>query len=233
MEISIIYQKKIHINTNVNTNFDIELVWENLPDGNYGTSELDGSSGYFISLFISEYSDSNYENFLKSTESHHLVSSWTVGAICFLGGEKVETDQGKIRFDKLTLKNTINNKKIKKITKVTNSDNSIIFIHKHALGKNIPNRNTYVGRNHGIYIDNQTIKKLGLYYQTHPIIPQIEGKKLVRARNLVNIKNVFEIKRRYDTLYNILLEEASTMIVNGMLCETLNPNDTMVKKLVL
>ena len=89
-----------------------------------------------------------------------------------------------------------------------------------------------MGKNHGIYIDDKIIQKLGLQYQTHPLIPEIKGKKLVRGRNLINTKNVIEIKRTKDILYNILLEEASTMIVNGMLCETLNPNDDMVKKLL-
>ena len=132
------------------------------------------------------------------------------GVICFLGDTKVKTDQGIVKFNRLTTRNTLYKKKIKKITRVINADDNMIFIKKHALGKRIPNKNTYISRNHGIIIDG----------------------KFVRARTLVNGKTIQEHKREKDKLYNILMDEHLVMYVNNMPCETLNPNDPMVKDII-
>ena len=39
-------------------------------------------------------------------------------------------------------------------------------------------------------------------------------------------------RNKKDLLYNVLLEEEGKMIVNGILCETLNPHDSLVKKFI-
>ena len=154
-------------------------------------------------------------NFM-STESHVYIiigsaESGTDGStICFLGDTKVKTDQGLIRFDKLTLGNTVNNYKIRYITKVKNADDHMIFIKKHALGENIPNEDTYISRNHGIIMDNH----------------------LVRAKLLVNGTTIIKAYRDADVIYNILTEEHTIIYVNNMPCETLNPKDPKVKKYI-
>ena len=137
--------------------------------------------------------------------------SAATGAACFLGPTKVKTDQGLIAFNQLTKYNTISNLKIKKVTKMYNSDDNLIFIKKHAFGKNIPNKNTYIGRNHGIYIDG----------------------KLVRARDLINKNSVQQhVRRVNDMIYNVLLEKYSIMYINNMPCETLNENDPAMLKYI-
>jgi surface protein len=152
---------------------------------------------------------------------------------CFLGSTKVQTNQGKIRFDELTTENTINGQKIKQVTKVINSDDNMIFIRKHAFAKKVPSQNTYISRNHGVYLDDKFIQEKDLEPQVHELIYHIAGKNLVRARNLIKMKAVTEVKRRKkDTIYNVLLETHSTMIVNNIQCETLNPNDPMVQKYI-
>ena len=142
-----------------------------------------------------------------------------LGDICFLGDTKVDTDQGKIRFDKLTTKNTINGNKIKQIIRVINADDNMIFIKKHSLGYNIPNQNTYISRNHGIILQDVHAIKNNLI-------------NLVRARELINNQTITEIMRKNDLLYNVLLEKYSYMIINNMMCETLNPNDPKSKKYI-
>ena len=137
-------------------------------------------------------------------------SSTNGSSICFLGDTKVKTDQGLIRFDTLTLDNTINNYKIKRITKVKNADDHMIFIEKAALGENIPNKDTYISRNHGIIVGNH----------------------LVRAKTLVNGNTIKKAYRKRDIIYNILTEVYTIIYVNNMPCETLNPADSMVKKYV-
>ena len=129
-------------------------------------------------------------------------------AICFLGDTKVKTDQGYITFKTLSTKHTISNHSIKKVVCVKNSDSTMVFIRKHALGKNIPNKNTYISRNHGIYINGQ----------------------LVRARNLVNGTTVQEHSRKRELIYNVLLDTYMSINVNNMSCESLNHKDAMVHK---
>uniref|UniRef100_A0A6C0B485 Hedgehog/Intein (Hint) domain-containing protein n=1 Tax=viral metagenome TaxID=1070528 RepID=A0A6C0B485_9ZZZZ len=166
-------------------------------------------------------------------EQEITVEAWNVAGICFLGDTKVETDQGKIRFDMLSTYNTINGLKIKQVVKVINSDDNLIFINKHAFGKKVPSKNTYIGRNHGVYLDDSFIQEKDLEPHVHELIYHIAGKNLVRARNLIKMGGVTEVKRgKKDTLYNVLLETHSTMIVNNIPCETLNPNDPMTHKFI-
>jgi len=175
-----------------------------------------------------------YEGVLTDSAVETLYESYIgTGNICFLGSEKVETDQGKIRFDKLTTDNTIFDKTIKKIVRVINSDTSLIFIPKHAFGKKIPNKNTYISRNHGIYLDKKFIETNELEPQIHPLILDIAGKNIVRAINLIKLNSIIEVPRiKRDLLYNVMLEEEGKMTVNGILCETLNPHDALSKKFI-
>ena len=139
-----------------------------------------------------------------------VESGATGDSICFLGDTKVKTDQGLIRFDRLTLGNTINNYKIKRITKVKNSDDHMIFIERNALGENIPNKDTYISRNHGIIVGNH----------------------LVRAKTLVNGNTIKKAYRKRDIIYNVLTEVYTIIYVNNMPCETLNHADNMVQKYI-
>ena len=168
----------------------------------------------FSVCLIDQFLNSEFSNYIPCVET---------GNICFLGNEKVQTDQGKIRFDKLTTANTIFNKKIKKITRVINSEDSIICINKHALGKKNPTKNTYISRNHGIYLDSSFVETHNLVQETEPLNYSVPGKCMVRARNLLKLPNVSEIFRKKDPLYNVLQAKHGKMIVNGLVCETLHP----------
>tara|TARA_B110000971_G_C19866702_1_gene434184 strand:+ start:401 stop:892 length:492 start_codon:yes stop_codon:yes gene_type:complete len=134
-----------------------------------------------------------------------------VAATCFLGDTKVKTDQGSVAFQNLTTNHSIGGKRIRKVLKVRNSDDNLIFIRKHSLGKGIPNKNTYIGRNHGIYLPDGSF---------------------IRARNLITNKGIAEHSRNPDLIYNVLLDTYSKMNVNGMTCETLNINDPDVRRLL-
>jgi hypothetical protein len=175
-----------------------------------------------------------YEGILTDSAVETLYENYIgYGNICFLGSEKVETDQGKIRFNELTIENTIFGKKIKKITKVYNYDSSLIFIHKNALGKKIPSVNTYISRNHGVYLDKKFIDTNKLEFQLHPSILDIDRKYIVRARNLIKMKSIIEVHRsKRDLLYNVILEEEGKMVVNGIICETLSPASPFAKRSV-
>ena len=109
----------------------------------------------------------------------------------------------------------------------------MIFIRKHSLGKKIPTKNTLVSINHGIYIDNKIIDKYNINPVRHAYICNIPSKSMVRARDLVKVKNITRVKRnKPDIIYNILLEKNGVMLLNGLISETLNPRDAMVKKYI-
>jgi len=133
------------------------------------------------------------------------------GATCFLGNTKVKTDQGSVAFKNLTTNHSIGGKRIKKVLKVRNSDDNMVFIRKHSLGEGVPNKNTYIGRNHGIFLPDGSF---------------------IRARNLITNKGIAEHSRNPDLIYNVLLDTYGKMNVNGMTCETLNINDPYVRRLL-
>jgi len=138
--------------------------------------------------------------------------SWStcseLGIPCFLEGTPVLTDQGEIPIEQLTSKNTIDDQKVVKVTKTMNKDNYMILIKKDALSQNVPSQDTYISKNHGIYIDD----------------------KLVYAKNLLLLKNlsitIMEIGHTY--IYNVLLPTHSKMSVNNMTVETLDPSNPVV-----
>lgn len=122
--------------------------------------------------------------------------------ICFPGTSLIETDQGEIMIKNITTKNTIQGLPVKKILKTINKDGSLIKIKQNAFGHNIPNKDTYISRNHGIYV---------------------KPKQFTRARNLVDNDMIVEVKSDEKYIYNILLSKYAWMYVNDICCETLNP----------
>jgi hypothetical protein len=131
------------------------------------------------------------------------VSFSLAGGICFLGNTLVNTDQGKVKFNELTTKNTINKHQINKVVSVMNKDNTMVLVKKDSLGDSVPNKDTYISNNHKILID-------GNYFE---------------AKNIVNNFNIYTKNMPRKRLYNVLLDHHGTMIVNNMVVETLDPNN--------
>jgi hypothetical protein len=52
---------------------------------------------------------------------------------------------------------------------------------------------------------------------------------LIRALDLVNHDTIHTQPYQGEYLYNILLEEPSTMNIHGLVCETLNPHSNIAK----
>jgi hypothetical protein len=78
---------------------------------------------------------------------------------------------------------------------------------KNALG-NIPTEKTIMSKDHRI-----------LY-----------GGKMVPAINFIgHFKNVKKVKYTGEILYNVVLENYDVMNINGMLCETLHPENDVAK----
>jgi hypothetical protein len=130
--------------------------------------------------------------------------------ICFKEDTFIQTDQGKIPIQKIDCKyHTINNEKIIAITRTIPLSPFLICIEKDALGENQPTQNTIMSKEHKLLVNGRMIKaslllnKVGRVYK----VPCSDNKPL----------------------YNVLMENYRGVNVNGLICETLNPNNMVAK----
>jgi hypothetical protein len=132
-----------------------------------------------------------------------------ISNICFPAGTPVVTNQGKISIEKLQpYVHTIRNKTIVGITQTITEDKNLVCFEKDALGPNIPSEKTIISKNHGIFYKG----------------------KMIKAKNFVGeFENVYKVKYSGEVLYNVLMEEHDKMMVNNLICETLNPENSMAK----
>jgi hypothetical protein len=139
-----------------------------------------------------------------------LWNGLAVADICFLGDTVINTDQGKLKIkDVKAGKHTINNNKIKHVTQTRLSrQNTLMLFKKNALAPGVPDRNTYVTKDHKIMYNNKMVS--AQYFE------------------LWN-PNVKQVKYKMHTLYNIALEGKGTMIANNMQTETLDPSNKLYK----
>ena len=130
-----------------------------------------------------------------------------------LDNAQVFTDSGLIDINKIDSNiHTIDNNKIIGLTKTVSLDKFLICFEKDSIDKNIPNKRTIVS------------KKQKIYY----------NEKFIEAINLINNQNIIKINY-YDNkiLYNILMENYNTMIVNNMVVDTLHPNNIVAQLYLL
>lgn len=133
----------------------------------------------------------------------------TILPICFPTGTPVLTNKGDVAIEKLNPDiHTIHGKRIVAITETIPTFKYIIRIEKDALEKNIPSKKTEISRDHKIFYKG----------------------KMIRSEDLVdNYDGVYRIKYHGETLYNVLMENHDTMIINNVICETLHPDNIMAK----
>ena len=132
-----------------------------------------------------------------------------VAPICFPAGTPVTTNQGLVAIEKLNPDiHTIRNKRIVAITQTRPLFTHIVSIEKDALGKNVPSATTQISKEHSIFYKG----------------------KMMRAVDLVGVcDGVVEISYNGETLYNVLMEKHSHMMINNLVCETLHPDNIMAK----
>lgn len=95
---------------------------------------------------------------------------------------------------------TINDKEIKCVTSVYNSDGMVVKIEKDCLGENKPSNTMYMQKDHKLMISPFEFSAL-----------------------LTSGKIQFESSSSDELLYNVLLENHETMMVENIQVETLNP----------
>ena len=129
--------------------------------------------------------------------------------ICFPRGTRVTTDQGNIAIEQLNPDiHTIRGKSIVAITQTRPIFEYIISIDKDALGKNIPSVKTEISKEHKVFYKGE----------------------MVKAKDLVELcSGVKKIPYNGETLYNVLMEKHDKMMINNLICETLDPDNIMAK----
>ena len=138
-----------------------------------------------------------------------ITSSLMVSNICFPAGTPITTDQGEIAIEKINPDiHTIRNKKIVDITKTVSTSDFLVCFEKHSLDNNIPSRKTVMTKDHEIFFKG----------------------KMMRAIDFMDkYENVHKVKYSGEPLYNVLLENHDKMMVNNLICETLNPENPIAK----
>ena len=127
--------------------------------------------------------------------------------ICFSEGSIVSTDQGDVEIQHIDITyHTIRNNRIIALTETQSMEDYLVKIKRNALG-NIPRQDTETTGNHMIF----------------------NGMNMVQAKTLINGDTIEKIAYRGLPLYNILLETHDVMLVNGLVCETLNPENPIAK----
>jgi hypothetical protein len=226
------------ISVSINSNGDILAVGAYYNDGNGSNSghvrvykfldnswnkiadDIDGEAiNDYSGRSVSLSSDGNtvaiggYHNDENGSNSGHTrifkifdYSYLPISNICFPSETPIKTDQGIINIDKINCNiHTIRGNSIKTITKTITQDKYLVCIEKDALAKNIPSQKTLISKNHKIFYSGKMITALNL-------LTQINDNKII-----------YKVKYDGSPLYNVLLKKHDKMIVNNLICETLDP----------
>ncbi len=141
------------------------------------------------------------------TISSNIASPYS--NICFPAKTPIRTDSGLVNIEEIdTNIHTIRNKKIVEITKTITRDKHLICFEKDSLGNNIPSQKTIITKNHKLFYKGGMIK----------------------AKDFINkFENVYQIKYNGEILYNVLMEDYYKMVVNNLICETLDPKNPIAQ----
>ena len=126
--------------------------------------------------------------------------------ICFTEGTPILTDQGIFPIETLTTQ-TLGSKPIIRITKTLGTEEQLVCFEKDSLGKDHPSQKTVMTQKHRLEKDGN----------------------MVKAIECVNGESIHLEWYMGEYLYNVLLDEPSFMTVNGLICETLDPENDVAK----
>jgi hypothetical protein len=152
-----------------------------------------------------------YDTYNANQRWIQMLDAYMLAPLCFPIGTPVETDQGTIDIHMIDPRiHTLNGgQKIVVVTRTVNVDPDLVKIEKGSLGNGIPTIDTVISNNHQIMVQGKGTRARELV-GTYPGITKIPG----------NQDGIF---------YNVLMENYSSMVVNGMLVETVYPEDAVAQ----
>lgn len=181
---------------------------------NFTSSELQNTLNLtypYFNIFVDAsenvlWQESNIANTFIVIEPYVLP----ISNICFPEKTPILTDHGPINIEFIdTNIHTINKKKICAITKTILNDTTLVCFRKNSIAENYPTHKTTMTKEHKIYYKGR------MFCAFEFLNKQFDG--------------VYLVKYNGEILYNVLLETHNKMIVNGLLCETLNPTNIIAK----
>jgi hypothetical protein len=135
--------------------------------------------------------------------------------ICFPAGTPILTDQGNIPIEKINPKvHTIRNKKIEGIVRTKLMDESLGCFEKNSLGPNVPCERTIMSGNHKVVVNGEM--KM--------------AREILKTRHMgfgAKTHSINAVKYDGQSMYNVLMEDYNVILVNNMVCETLDPVNKM------
>jgi hypothetical protein len=154
-----------------------------------------------INVYVTRFT---YDRLQFSLFPHYVKfhTGVPVSNICFVAGTLVKIDQGIFPIETLTRKHTLRGQPIT-LTKTKHDDPYLVKIQAYAFDQ-FPTQDTYMSMNHRVYFNNR-----------------------VKARDLVNGDTVTLVDYHGEPLYNVLVKAHTSMLVHGMLVETLDPTSTI------
>jgi len=135
--------------------------------------------------------------------------------ICFPAGTPILTDQGNIPIEKINPKvHTIRNKKIEGIVRTKLMDEYLVCFEKNSLGPNVPCERTIMSGNHKVVVSGQ-MKMAREFLKPRPFGSRTHS------------TSIYAVRYNGQPMYNVLMEDYNAMLVNNMVCETLDPANKM------
>ncbi len=130
--------------------------------------------------------------------------------ICLPAGTPILTDQGIVPIDKIDKdKHTINHKRIVAITTTITPEKHLVCFEANSMGINYPSMRTIMTPGHEVLYKGKLV-------QAKHFVGRVDGVHTVPYNGK-------------DVLYNVLQEKHGLMRVNGMVLETLHPENKVAK----
>jgi hypothetical protein len=169
-----------------------------------GQKSLTNGSGCFTALGSGSYTVT-----VTDQRGATVAETVVIGVICFTRDSYVCTDQGVIRVDRLSPKNTIKKHPIELVCSGSIPvGGELIEVGVNAFGPGRPNRPLHLTPNHRI---------------SH------QG-KLVKAERLESTKMATKKVSKPVEVFNVLLPIHATIWVNGLEIESLHPDSVVAKQ---
>jgi len=123
-----------------------------------------------------------------------------ISNICFPKDTPILTDQGIVKIQDIT-NETIYGLKVEHITQTTTHDTNLVCFEKDSISIGFPTQRTIMSRKHKVFHGT-----------------------MVNADSLLK-DDIYLIPYNGEILYNVLLEQNGFMVVNNLVCETLDVNN--------